>query len=52
MSLNQAINALNPPIDRIANQSRIVEFAGLTGSDQALLISRIYDLPSSKPSDF
>ena len=42
MSLNQAINSLNPLIDQIANQSRTVEFAGLSGSDQALLISRIY----------
>ena len=42
MSLNQAINSLNPLIDRIAKQSRTVEFAGLSGSDQALLISRIY----------
>jgi hypothetical protein len=42
MSLNQAINSLDPLIDRMANQSRTVEFAGLSGSDQALLISRIY----------
>ena len=43
MSLNQAINSLNPLIVQIANQSRTIEFAGLSGSDQALLISRIYD---------
>ncbi|MCK4983974.1 MAG: hypothetical protein KAS40_00560, partial [Desulfobacterales bacterium] len=42
MSLNQAINSLNTLIDQIAIQRRTVEFAGLSGSDQALLISRIY----------
>ena len=42
MSLNQAINPLNTLIDQIALQSRTVEFAGVSGSEQALLISRIY----------
>ena len=42
MSLNQVINSLNTLIDQIALQSRLIECAGLNGSDQALLISRIY----------
>jgi transcription-repair coupling factor (superfamily II helicase) len=42
MSLNQAINSLNTLIDQIPIQRRSVEFAGLKGSDKALLISRIY----------
>ncbi|MGD9226835.1 MAG: transcription-repair coupling factor, partial [Desulfobacterales bacterium] len=42
MSLNQAINSLNTLADQIARQSRTVACAGLNGSDQALLISRIY----------
>jgi len=42
MPLNQAINSLNALIDQLANQGRTVELAGLTGSDQALLISKIY----------
>ena len=42
MPLNQAINSINTLIDQLAAQNRTVEFAGLSGSDQALVVSRIY----------
>ena len=42
MSLNQAINSLNTLADQIALKSHAIELAGLSGSDQSLLISKIY----------
>ncbi len=42
MPLNQEINRLNTLIDQIPIQGRPVELMGLSGSDKAFLISKIY----------